>query len=207
MNGKSIGIVGIQARSPEPNLTEEEFATFSSFIRRAAQALDDMTLQTEIYAALEGLLPQINVSRSRAEEVEYKAGRNKQVAVSGLTSDREQVIEQVKAALRHYWGGPGLTSSRLLELPVVRTALPENDNNSARALRSVLLAAIEKQRPEGERKWWSPEWTIYNILDLRFVQNKKVLDVAEKLTMSEADFYRKQRIAIEAVADTLIEME
>jgi GAF domain-containing protein len=207
VNGKPIGIIGIQARSPEPHLTDEELATFRSFVRRAAQALDDMALQTEIYAALEGLLPQINVTRSRAEEVEYKAGRNKQVAAPSLISDREQVIEQVKAALRHYWGGPGLTSSSLLELTAVRAALSENENNPARALRAVLIKAIEKQRPEGERKWWSPEWTIYNILDLRFVQSKKVLDVAEKLTMSEADFYRKQRVAIEAVADTLIEME
>jgi hypothetical protein len=202
-----IGIVAIQARAAQPDLTPEEYQTFGAFVRRAAQALDDMTLQGEIYAALEGLLPQMNANRSRADEIEYKPGRNKQLESLSLTSDREQVVEQVRAALRHYWGGPGLTSSRLLELSLVRTVLPENENNAIRALRSVLLKAIEQQRPEGERKWWSPEWTIYNILDLRFVERQKVLDVAEKLTMSEADFYRKQRVAIEAVADTLIDME
>jgi GAF domain-containing protein len=202
-----IGIVAIQARANQPDLTPEEQQTFGAFVRRAAQALDDMTLQGEIYAALEGLLPQMNANRSRADEIEYKPGRNKQLETPSLTSDREQVIEQVRAALRHYWGGPGLTSSRLLELSSVQETLPESENNAVRALRSVLLKAIEKQRPEGERKFWSPEWTIYNILDLRFIERQKVLDVAEKLTMSEADFYRKQRVAIEAVADTLIEME
>ncbi|HEU4395777.1 MAG TPA: hypothetical protein VFS92_09440, partial [Planctomycetota bacterium] len=33
-------------------------------------------------------------------------------------ADREQFVEQVRAALRHYWGGPGLTHSGLLELSV-----------------------------------------------------------------------------------------
>ncbi len=206
-SGNPIGIIAIQARATQPDLTEEERKTFGAFVRRAAQALDDMTLQGEIYAAVEGLLPQINVTRSRADEMEYKPGRNKKVNAPSLTDDREQVIEQVRAALRHYWGGPGLTSSRLLELSVVRAALSDNENNAVRALRSVLLKAIEQQRPEGERKWWSPEWTIYNILDLRFVERHKVLDIADKLTMSEANFHRKQRVAIEAVADTLIDLE
>jgi hypothetical protein len=53
----------------------------------------------------------------------------------------------------------------------------------------------------------SPEWTIYNILDLRFIERIKVRDVAMRLAMSEPDLYRKQRVAIEAVADGLIEME
>jgi hypothetical protein len=206
-SGSPIGVVGVQARSAEIDLTAEEVKTFNAFMQRAAQALDDMMLQGEIYAALEGLLPQINLTRARAAEVEFRPGRDRQFSTLSLVTDREQVIEQVRAALRHYWGGPGLTSSRLVELAVVRAALAENENNPVRALRAVLQKAIEKQKPEGERKFWSPEWTIYNILDLRFVDRKKVLDVAERLTMSEADFYRKQRVAIEAVADALIEME
>ena len=121
--------------------------------------------------------------------------------------DRKQFIEQVRAALRHYWGGPGLTHSSLLELSVVLNELESNDNNPVRALRAVLNEAIEKQRPEGERKMLSPEWTIYNILDLRFVEKQKVRDVAVRLALSEPDLYRKQRVAIEAVADTLIGME
>ena len=76
-----------------------------------------------------------------------------------------------------------------------------------RALRAVLTEAIERQRPEGERKMLSPEWMIYNILELRFIEKLKVRDVAIRLALSEPDLYRKQRIAIEAVADTLTGME
>ena len=53
----------------------------------------------------------------------------------------------------------------------------------------------------------SPEWTIYNILEQRFVEKHKVRDVATRLALSEPDLYRKQRIAIEVVADALLDME
>ncbi len=202
-----IGFMGIQARAAEINLTTDERQTFQSLARRAAETLDDMRLQAEIYAALEGLLPQINVTRTRAADVEYRHGREAQPLIENGSFDREQFVEQVRAALRHYWGGPGLSSSRLLELNIVQNAMGDNANNAARALRAVLLSAIEKQRPAGERKLLSPEWTIYNILEQRFIEKHKVRDVAIRLALSEPDLYRKQRIAIEAVADTLIEME
>ncbi len=206
-NPALIGFVGIQARAPQIDLSHDDEEMFRALIYRAAQALDDLMLQTEIYAALEGLLPQINLTRTRAAEVEYRAGRPSARDMATLIPDRAQFIEQVRAALRHYWGGPGLTHSSLLELTVVHTALPNNDNNPVRALRVVLDEAIERQRPDGERKLLSPEWTIYNILELRFVEKNKVRDVATRLALSEPDLYRKQRVAIEAVADTLIMME
>lgn len=216
-NGAGIGFLAVQARAPHVNLTPDERRAFRTFARRAARALDDLNLQTEIYAALEGLLPQINITRTRAAEVEYRPGRpaNAQGGLAvpengsenDLFNERELFTEQVRAALRHYWGGPGLTHSRLMELNIVRSALPENDNNAVRALRAVLTAAIEKQRPEGDRKLLSPEWTIYNILHLRFVERLKVREVAARLALSEPDLFRKQRVAIDAVADTIIEME
>ncbi len=203
----TIGFLGIQARSTEVDLTTDERLVFRSQVRRAAETLDDMTLQTEIYGALEGLLPQITVTRTRAAEVEYRPGREGAVASENGHLDRDQFIEQVRAALRHYWGGPGLTSSSLQGLQIVRGVMQEHDDNPARALRTILLKAIEKQRPQGERKLLSPEWTIYNILVERFIERHKVRDVAPRLALSEPDFYRKQRVAIEAIADTLIEME
>lgn len=203
-----IGFIGIQARSPEPDLTADEYEMFRTFALRTAQAFDDLALQTEIYAALEGLLPQIGMTRTRAAEVEYRIGRNGgATAIKPFTPDREQFVDQVRAALRHYWGGPGLSSSRLLELSVVNQTLPENDNNPTRALRAVLTRAIESQRPEGERRMLSPEWTIYNILTLRFIEKHKVREVATRLALSEPDLYRKQRVAIEAVADAILDME
>lgn len=201
------GFLGIQARSNEIDLTPDEWTALRHQVRRASEALDDLALQTEVYAALEGLLPQLTITRTRAAAVEYRAGREDTIASENGNIDREQFIEQVKAALRHYWGGPGLISSGLQGLTLMQAALNENDANPTRALRAVLLNAIEKQRPEGERKMLGAEWTIYNILVERFVEGHKVRDVAVKLALSEPDFYRKQRTAIETVADTLIEME
>ena len=42
---------------------------------------------------------------------------------------------------------------------------------------------------------------------MKFLEGRKVRDVAMRLAMSEADLYRKQRLAIEAVAQAVAEME
>jgi hypothetical protein len=39
------------------------------------------------------------------------------------------------------------------------------------------------------------------------MEGKKVRDIAAKLAMSEADLYRKQKVAIEAVAKVIVVME
>lgn len=201
-----LGFMGIQARSSTLDLTQDELEMLATFAHRAAQALDDIALQGEIFAALEGLLPQINLTRQSAAALEYRP-RREAAPAPALDIDVEQFKEQVRAALKHFWGGPGLTDSQLLELHVVRDALPENDETPTKALRAVLVKAIEKQKPEGERKLLSPEWTLYNILELRFLQKARVREVAQRLALSEPDFYRKQRIAIDAVAETVLNME
>lgn len=203
---KVIGLLGIEARSTTIDLTLDEIHKLDAFTRRMSRTLDDMLLQSEIFIALEGLLPQYNTTRTRAAELEYKTGRSP-LTTNG-SPDREQIIEQVRAALRHYWGGAGLTNSRLQELKVVQKALAEDsDANPLKALRGVLQTCIEKQKPDSPRKMTSPEWTIYNILHLRFIERIKVRDVAIRLALSEPDLYRKQRVAIELVADSLLEME
>src|SRR5690606_35899121 len=113
----------------------------------------------------------------------------------------------VRDALTHYWGGPKLTESPLLQLEVVQRELEEHDNNPVSALRAILSEAIEQQKPDGQRSLTTTEWILYNILDLKFVQGRRVRDVARRLAMSESDLYRKQRVAIENVARTIATME
>lgn len=205
-----IGMYGVQSRATELNLTEDELQQLTTFIWRTEHTLDDLALQEEIYNALEGLLPQISMTRSRAAEVEYLPSRDpKQSALPATPTLPEQDVldEQVRVALRHYWGGPGLTRSRLLELNIVRAALAQQPDNPANVLRSVLQQAIDTLRPEGERKTKDPEWLLYNIIEMRFVQGHKVREVADRLARSEPDIYRKQKIAIKAVANALENME
>ncbi len=100
--------------------------------------------------------------------------------------------------MTHYWGGPKLTDSPLMRLNVVQDMLDEHQDNPSNALRAILRQAIEQVRPEGERRF-TGEWILYNI--------KKVREIALRLAMSEADLYRKQRVAIEAVAKAVLDME
>lgn len=198
-----IGILGIETTPNHLPTEGEDSATLQQFVWRVARTLDDIALQAEIFAALEGLLPQISVTR-RDDEIEYLPATSKKPAALHL--DRDEIYEQVHAALRHYWGGPGMTRSRLQDLQIVRQAT-KPDETPVQALRSVLQQTVEKQRPRGERSLDAPEWTLYNILNMRFIEGKTVKAVAYRLKMSEADFYRKQRTALAAVTDTLLEME
>lgn len=200
-----IGLLGIQLdTNPVNRIDEQDIASLYAYIARAEQSLDDLLLQDEIFAALEGLMPQFSMTRKRAVEVEYLPGRQK--PLSRQLPSRDETYEQVRAALRHYWGGPGIARSHLLNLDVVQRELQEVDT-PIQALRNVLQEALEKQKPDGERSITGTEWTLYNIVDLRFIEGKKVRDVARRMSISEPDLYRKQRLAIQAIADTLLEME
>lgn len=123
-----------------------------------------------------------------------------------LTDVSPDLFGLVRDALTHYWGGPKLSGSPLLNWRIVDAALGENDGNRVNALRKVLKAAIEHMRPEGERTI-SVEWTLYNILDLKFIDGLKVKEIVRKLSMSEADFYRKQKVAIEEVSKIIAGLE
>jgi hypothetical protein len=42
---------------------------------------------------------------------------------------------------------------------------------------------------------------------MKFLEGRKVREIALRLALSEADLYRKQRVAVEAVARAILEME
>lgn len=201
-----LGILGVQlAQPPQEMIDQEDIETLNTFIERAEQTLDDLVLQGEIFAALEGLLPQISLTRKRAADVEYRAGYKTNLSGHNIPS-REEAYELVRAALRQYWGGPGMTRSRLLDLHVVQQQMTETES-AVQALRNVIEQALNTLRPESPRTMTATEWTMYNIVALRFIEGKKVRDVARRLSVSEPDLYRKQRLAIQAVADALLDME
>ncbi|MDX1687274.1 MAG: hypothetical protein R3248_04760 [Candidatus Promineifilaceae bacterium] len=204
-----VGILGIQARAEKPNLSEAEQAAFDRLALQAARALEDRILQQEVFAAVEGLLPQITALQRQRSAAKYDAT----TLLTAPVDEDEVLINDpdfstlVKDALSHYWGGPKLTESPLMRLHVVQDALAENKGNATKAMRSILERAIEQQKPEGRRSMTTAEWILYNILELKFIQGQKVRDVARRLAMSESDLYRKQRVAIENVASAIQNME
>lgn len=184
-------------------LTEEQLRSVEVLTARAGMALRDRLNQEQIFKTLENLTPQIEmIQQFRA------AGRYNR---NGVLKGNQQLIRQnighwVKDALDHYWGGPKLSESPLLQLQVVQNYYILHEENPSNALRAILKLAIEKVRPEGERKFTS-EWILYNLLDQKFLEGKKVREIARRLAISEADLYRKQRIAIQEVAKIILEME
>jgi len=203
---RSLGLLGLEARSEQYDLTliEEEGANL--LIQQAELALEDRRLQQEVFEALKSIIPEIERVQRLRSAVRY-TGSPSLVSLTESPVNDQDFPQMVRDALSHYWGGPKLTTSPLLKLQVVQESLSEHDDNPVRALRSILAQAIEKQRPHGERRMTTAEWLMYNILELKFVQGMRVRDIAQRLAMSEADLYRKQRLAIEEVARTLREME
>jgi len=202
--GELLGIVGMAARAPEPDLTPEERAGMGSLLAQVAAALDDRRLQQGIFRTLERIIPEIEDIQRRRGVVRYVGDE----ALKELADVENAAFrEWVRDALRHYWGGPKLAENPLLGLSVVERAASEHGVPGIQGLRSVLRQAIESLRPGGERQMTTPEWVLYNILELKFLQGRKVREVARRLAMSEADLYRKQRVAIEAVAVLVGEME
>lgn len=198
-----LGLLGV-IRNPDQTPDEEQNEALALLASRAALALEDRYMQQQVFSSLESLTPQVElIQRLRA------ASRYDGTVV--LTTPANQLEQKdlsvwVKEALSHYWGGPKLTQSPLIRLRVVQKALADHEGNPANALRAILQKAIEKVRPEGERHF-TGEWILYNILEMKFMEGHKVRDIAMRLAMSEADLYRKQRVAIEAVADAIVEMD
>jgi hypothetical protein len=205
-----LGIFGIQARGPAPDLTATEKVLLDRLVAQAARALEDRVLQQGVFAMVEGLLPQVTALQLRRSAATYggTAALTEPLAPDQATLlDDPEFNNLVWDAMSHYWGGPKLTESPLLRLRVVQKALSEHGGNASKALRGILNRAIEQQRPDGERNLTTAEWILYNILELKFVQGRRVRDVARRLAMSESDLYRKQRVALENVAQAISNME
>ncbi len=205
-NEELLGALTVAARSSELDLSDGETKRLQTLITQAAIALEDRRLQKEVFAAVERIMPEIDVLQRQRGEVRYIDSPTQPSPDATVTADPE-FPNWVKDALSHYWGGPKLTASPLLKLQIVEQALSENHDDAPKALRAVLVEAIEQLRPDGERSFTAAEWVLYNILELRFIQGRKVRDIAARLAMSESDLYRKQKIAVEAVAASLSKME
>lgn len=206
--GRLIGVLGVWARSTAPNLQAEEETVFRVLYQRVARVLDDMRLQAELFARLEDIIESSATVGIESESVRYgNAAEAARLTEQSASETATEFNEVIWGALRDYWGGARLTDSRLVRLQQVQAALAEQGGDAAKAVRAVLHSAIESLKPQSAYSLTAAEWTLYNILDLRFIKGQKVRDVARKLVMSDADFYRKQRIAVERVAQIVLERE
>ena len=197
-----LGLLGIARKLDRPMDKDQRDAVWL-MADRAALALEDRQLQQRVFRSLEDLQPQIDMlQRMRA------AGRydSRATILTEPLPPESDLADWVKDALTHYWGGPKLTNSPLMKLKIVQMLAEEYDGNTPNALRALLRKAVDQIKPEGDRRFTS-EWILYNILEMKFIEGRKVREVAGRLAMSEADLYRKQRVAVEAVARAILDME
>ncbi len=184
-------------------MEEEYLYSLNLLAYRVGIALRDWRLQQQVIQSMESLQPQVTLIQQLRAASRYNKSS---VLLNEVDLPDEDFVDWVKDALSHYWGGPKLSESPLLGLRIVQSALDEYDGNPTNALRGILKSAVEQIKPEGERRF-TAEWILYNILELKFMEGRKVREVASRLAMSEADLYRKQRVALEAVSKAIVSME
>jgi len=201
-----MGALAVTARSDIADLSPEEMTNMSLLIGQAAKALEDRRLQQNVFAAVDNIMPELEAIQRQRSVIRY-ADSSMHLTLDAETFRSPEFTTWVRDALSHFWGGPKLTQSPLMRLHIVQQALAENEDSPAKALRAVLLQAMDHLKPNGDRKMTAAEWLLFNILELKFIQGRRVREIAQQLALSESDLYRKQRVAIEAVAAALAEME
>ena len=198
-----LGLLGVARRDSRLTMENDQREALWLLADRAALALEDRQLQQRVFRSLADLQPQVELIQRMRAAGRYDSSSN---LLNEPLPEEADLFNWVRDALTHYWGGPKLTNNPLMKLQVVREMAERDDGNAANALRSLLRKAVDQVRPKGDRKF-TTEWILFNILEMKFIEGRKVRDVASRLAMSEADLYRKQRVAIEVVAKAILDME
>ncbi len=197
-----LGLIGLRAPQASLPLSPDQEVLLEQLLLQARVALDDRRLQQVLFLAFSPLIRELEEIQRRRGMLRYNGQ-----AESSFSLDSLDLPERIHDALAHYWGGPRLTENPLLQLRIVQQAAAEHDGDPIKGLRAILTTAIERLRPDGARKLTAPEWLLYNILEMKFLRGHKVREVAMRLAVSESDFYRKQRVAIENLARIIADME
>lgn len=198
-----LGLLGVARNNMKQAMEHDQRESLWLLADRAALALEDRQLQQRVFRSLADIQPQVEMIQRMRAASRYDANAN---LLNAPLPHEADLANWVKDALTHYWGGPKLTNNPLTKLQVVRDIADREEGNTANALRALLRRAVDEVKPGGDRKF-TTEWILFNILEMKFIEGRKVRDVAARLAMSEADLYRKQRVAIEVVAKAIHEME
>lgn len=199
-----IGLLGlhwnVESRAPE---VAHLVVTLTLQIEHA---LVMVQVQQRLFDTLRSMAPEMSTLQRVSSRIEQATPE----ALEGLDDDVAMLpdfVSLVRDALTHFWGGPKLSDSPLLSLKAVKRYAEEQSLSPPKALQALLRQAIETLKPEDESPQTANESLLYTILDMRYVQGRKIRDIANRLAMSESDLYRKQRIAVEEVARSITMIE
>lgn len=199
-----VGVLGIQQQPL--GLSDEIKQLIHTLTNQIEHALVMVLMQQRLLDTLRTMGPEMSTLRQLNSRIEQATPE----ALQSLEDDvalMPEFTHLVRDALNHYWGGPKLSDSPLLGLKSVKTIIEAQGGSSTKALQTVLRQAIANLRPDDSMPSTANEWMLYNILEMRFLQGRKIRDTAHRLALSESDLYRKQRVAIDEVARQLALME
>ena len=199
------GILRPRGATRHPGDDARAWPALRPLLERMTWALAEWQRGRRLLHALEAAPPPSTaLSRLRAAA---RYDRDRVLAPLDDLPPAPELAHWVRDALRHYWGGPKLSESPLLQWRVVQQVREQAGyEHPVHALRDVLRDAVERLRPAGERRF-TAEWLLYNILDLKFLKGHKGREVARRLALSEAELYRKQKVALEELVRVLLDME
>lgn len=117
--------------------------------------------------------------------------------------EETQLQIEVHAALRSLYDSVALARSALAErFPELQRFAKLEERGSR--LRRILLNAIESLQPQRRLPFGSPESRSYDVLTLRYVENRKVAEVARELSLSERQVHRDLLRAERVLAGLLL---
>ncbi len=202
-----LGIMGVETDLSPGSFSAQETFILRSMQTKMAEALMDRRMQIDVLKGLRHIIPDIQKIQDMRGQMPYPGDLRERTETAVARLPDPEFTAWVRDALRDLWGGPRLTNSPLIRLKIVSRYLEKTNGNTNHALRLLLGDAIEGLRPTADMGLGQLDSLLYQILEMRFIQGRKVREIAGKLAMSESDLYRKQRIAIEQVVTIIQEME
>lgn len=117
---------------------------------------------------------------------------------------RETFARWVHDAYGHLYDSHHLQNHPLGK--VLMQAHSESDSfQRSQALRRVLLGAIQALRPLPKTPAQSPDWRLYSLLEMRYIERLNPLEAMQQLSISKSQFFRDQARALELVTELLWE--
>ncbi|MBI2942230.1 MAG: response regulator [Chloroflexi bacterium] len=119
-----------------------------------------------------------------------------------MSTPPAEFIALVKDALEHLYDPAVLQGHEL-----ARMLLTDHAANTSRrlALRQALLDAIDRLRPEHSLPIAARQRRLHQLIELRYVEALPFREVMSQLALSQAQYHREQRHAVESLATLLWE--
>ncbi len=113
-------------------------------------------------------------------------------------ASRDELIKSLREGLIHLYE-PG----RLRRSPLAALFGVAQRFDSASALQRILIEAVKSLEPRADEPLHSRAWEVYEPLFYRYVEQLSQAEVADQMRMSARHLRRKERDALEALADLL----